>query len=90
LRYLIAADLRTTGKDYAGFHEEIKSIGYGRWWHYLTSVWLVDTILPIQDVDIRLRAHLSQNDSLLVVPIGGPYVGQLAPDAWTWLNMRPF
>ena len=86
MRYLIAAELQTLGKNYEGFTEEIKSLGNGAWWHYLNSVWMVDSDFGIQMIDIRLRAHLGQNDRLLISPIAGPYLGILLPEAWTWLN----
>lgn len=83
---LVTYDLRMPGKDYDSLYKAIKSIG--PWWHYLESIWLIETPLTAAEVCGRLRPHMDSTDMLLAVRIAAPYYGWLPSDAWPWLNDR--
>jgi len=87
---LITYDLNRPGKDYTKLYEEIKNLG--TWWHYLDSVWVVDTTLSPQQVWARLTPAIDQNDSVFVVRIKNDqrYSGWLKQEAWDWLNAKVF
>jgi len=85
--YAINYDLCTPGKDYKGLYEAIKQCGVS-WWHYLDSTWLVDTGLNANAIADRLKAHLDNNDHMLIVRVTRDYQGWLPNEAWEWINSR--
>jgi len=86
---LITYDLNRPGKDYPSLYSAIKSISR-RWWHHLTSVWIIETNLTPQQVAQKLITLIDKNDELLVVKLQSDYDGQLPQDAWNWLKDRIF
>lgn len=77
---LIGYDLNRSGQNYDELIAAIKSLG--NWWHHLESTWLVKTSLgPVQVTD-QLKAHIDNNDELLVVDITGDAA------AWTGFNQH--
>lgn len=75
---LIGYDLNKQ-KNYPDLIEEVKHLG-SAWWHHLDSTWLVVTAkTPVQVRDI-LRAHLDEDDELLVIDVTG------ASRAWRGFN----
>jgi len=84
---LITYDLNKPGKDYSDLYKAIKATS-SSWWHYLTSVWLVDTSLSTQQIYQRLKGHIDQNDELFIVRITRDYKGYLPRKAWEWLRNR--
>lgn len=85
--YAINYDLCTPGKDYKGLYEAIKQCGVS-WWHYLDSTWLVDTSLNANTIADRLKAHLDNNDNMLIIRVTRDYQGWLPNEAWEWINSR--
>ena len=84
---LITYDLNKPGQDYSDLYDAIKAIP-GTWWHYLTSVWLVDTNLSTQQIYGKLERHIDKNDELFIVRITRDYTGYLPKKAWKWLRNR--
>ena len=66
---MIAYDLSGPVANYADLIEDIKSLG--TWWHHLDSLWLVNTDHSATELRDRLKAHLDDNDELLVVDVSG-------------------
>lgn len=84
--YLVTYDLKQPGQDYSSVHEAIKACG--AWWHFLESTWLVDGHLTADQIAMRVRHHIDQNDNLLVIGVTGDYAGWLPRAAWEWINSR--
>jgi hypothetical protein len=84
--YAINYDLKKPGRDYAALYTAIKSCG--AWWHYLESMWLVDTNLGAEGVWKRIEAHFDRNDRALVIGVTKDHQGWLPKDAWEWINGR--
>jgi hypothetical protein len=80
---MVTYDLRTP-RDYHDFYEAIKQ--QGRWWHYLSSTWLVSTTKSPQEIVDSIHPYMSEPDSLLVCELGPNYQGWLPKDAWDWIN----
>ncbi len=86
---LISYDLKKPGKDYKKLYEGLKEIGT-EWWHYLESVWLLETHLTPDQISASLRPHMDNNDSLFVITLRPSYDGWLPEDAWNWLRAKSF
>ena len=83
---IITYDLRTP-KDYHDFYEAIKSQGeQGKWWHYMTSTWLLSTTKNPQQVFDAIHPHLDTQDFLLVCELSANYQGWLPKQAWDWVK----
>ncbi len=82
--YCVSYDLNTPGQKYNDLHEELKSSP--SWWHYLTSTWLIYTNESSQQLSDRLRAHLDDNDNLMVIRVTADYAGLLPEEAWKWMR----
>lgn len=68
--YIIGYDLtKKDGHDYTNLIEAIKS--YPDWWHYLDSTWVVVTNQSAVQIRDALKAHMHQDDELLVVQSSG-------------------
>ena len=84
--YAVNYDLKKLGRDYTGLYEAIKSCG--TWWHYLGSIWLLDTRLDASWIFARLKPHLDANDNMLVIGVTSDKQGWLPKEAWDWINQR--
>ena len=74
---LISYDLNKPGQDYSRLYDEIKNAG--TWWHHLDSTWIISTNSGPEEWERRLRRHMDDNDSLLVIEICDNYQGWLPP-----------
>lgn len=84
--YLISYDLKQPDKDYESLYNAIKSVGIS-WWHFLESVWIVNTQKSVQEVSTTVRQNMDTNDHLLVVDISNQqYNGWLPSKAWDWIR----
>jgi hypothetical protein len=83
---IVTYDLKTPNWNYSAFYDALKR--QGKWWHYLSSTWLVATTKTAQQVYSDLAPHLSQKDFILVAPVTKPCWGWLPEDAWNWINQN--
>jgi hypothetical protein len=83
---IITYDLRTP-KDYHDFFEAIKAQGEaGKWWHYMSSTWLLSTTKTPQEITDAIATHLESQDSLFVCELTPNYQGRLPKAAWDWIT----
>ena len=85
---LVTYDLLKPVKDYEKLIDAIKT--YANWWHYLESVWLLDTGSSAAEVGIYLNKFIDRDDSLMAIRVTKDYEGWLPADAWNWLNGKTF
>ncbi|MHB0390349.1 hypothetical protein ACYBJS_25320, partial [Klebsiella pneumoniae] len=72
------------GQNYNALYDELKkSPG---WCHPLDSTWLISTGETAQQLSDRLRRHLDNNDTLLVIGVTKEYAGWLTQDTWDWMR----
>ena len=65
--YCVSYDLNQAGQNYNALYDELKkSPG---WCHPLDSPWLISTGETAQQLSDRLRRHLDNNDTLLVIGV---------------------
>ena len=84
--YLITYDLKNPGKNYNELYDAIKQLGRA-WWHYMDSVWLVQTQLSVDDCNNSLRPFIDNNDFIFVVDITNQArQGWLPEKAWNWIR----
>ncbi len=84
--FLVTYDLRQPGRDYADLYDAIKR---GRtWWHFLESVWLLDTPESADDIWKSVRGCIDENDFLLVIEVRDNVQGWLPQDAWRWIHQH--
>jgi len=84
--YCVSYDLNKTGQNYNALYEELKkSPG---WCHTLDSTWLISTQETADQLSTRLRAHLDNNDNLLVIKVVRPYAGWLPKATWEWIDQH--
>ena len=65
--YMVGYDLHE-GQDYEELISAIKKLG--SWWHCLDSTWLVKCESTATDIRNYLRAHIRDDDRLLVMTYG--------------------
>ena len=82
--YVVSYDLRKPGRDYKGLFDELQVSP--SWWHYLESTWLIVTTESANELYNRLRTHLDQDDSILVIQAGADRQGWLPKKAWEWID----
>jgi hypothetical protein len=80
---IVTYDLRDKDRDYAALYRAIKR--QGRWWHHISSTWLISTKKTPEDVWEAIEAHVSEDDNVLVTRLSGDYSGWLPQRAWTWI-----
>ena len=85
--YVVTYDLRAVASfNYTPFFLELQqSID---WWHFLTNTWLLVRSEPLSQLQTRLTALISNQDSLLILSAEGPTGGYLPQQAWDWINSR--
>ena len=84
--YLITYDLKNPGKNYNELYDGIKQLGRA-WWHYMDSVWLIQTQLSVDDCNNNLRPFMDNNDYIFVVDITNQArQGWLPEKAWNWIR----
>lgn len=83
-RYLITYDLNAPGQDYKALYEKIKS--YGKWSHYLDSVWIIASSRSISSISDELVNLIDDNDHLLVIEVKDSYAGWMPKKFWTWMK----
>lgn len=82
--YCVSYDLNKAGQNYNDLYAELKkSPG---WCHPLDSTWLVATNEKAQQLSERLRRHLDDNDSLLVIGVTKDFAGWLPKNIWEWCS----
>ncbi len=82
---LVTYTLRNEVKDYSPLFEAIKN-GGTRWWHYIDTVWIVETTLTADQFAHKLYPFIEKPDYLLVVRIMNEHQGWLPKEAWDWIN----
>ena len=82
--YVVSYDLRKPGKNYIGLMEQLQASQ--RWWHYLTSTWLISTNENASQLYNRLAPHLDQGDGILIIEAGNHAQGWLPKEAWDWIH----
>lgn len=84
--YLVTYDLKESERNYSPLYEAIKK-SCTSWWHYMESIWLIQTNTPINDYNNHLRQFIGNEDTLFIVNISGqPRQGWLPEKAWQWIN----
>lgn len=84
--YIICYDLKELPIRYGPFFDELKRSD--RWWHFLTSTWIVFRYEALVELAPKLRPLIFANDRLLIMPAKGPADGWLTKDAWDWINSQ--
>lgn len=82
--YVVTYDLKSPAFLYRDFFAELQRSD--RWFHYLTSSWIVLRKDSLVEMENRLVPLIKQGDRLLIMPAKGPAGGWLQPDAWNWIN----
>ena len=85
---LISYDLKQPDRDYTSLYDAIKQLGKA-WWHYLESVWIVDTTQDPEACYNLIKPTIDDNDSLFIVEITRmKNQGWLPSKAWEWIKNR--
>lgn len=82
--YCVSYDLNKHGQNYGALYQELKNSF--SWAHPLDSTWLISTSESAQQLTNRLRSHLDNNDTLLVIKVTSDYAGWLNQEQWNWLR----
>lgn len=84
MRVVLVAFEITKDIDRESVHAAIRKSGK-RWWHYLDSVWMVQTNRSAHEIGTEL-APLLKGDNLLAIEVVGFAQGSLPSKAWDWIN----
>lgn len=82
--YIVCYDLKQPVASYKRFFDELNK-SY-RWWHYLTSTWIVLRYETLAELGPKLRPLIFQGDFMLIMPAKGPADGWLPKEAWAWIQ----
>lgn len=82
--YCVSYDLNKSGQNYNALYEELKKSS--NWCHPMDSTWLIVTSETAEQLRDRLRKHMDDNDTLLVIKSIRPYSGWLTKEVWDWLD----
>ena len=74
-KYMISYDLHEPASHREDVQDAIKSLG--SWCKYVSTTYLVNTSLPIREVQDICTAPLGGNDRMLIAEITGTVHGQL-------------
>jgi len=75
---LVSYDLHKPEKDYRNLLDELKR--YELWWHCLESFWLLVTAETSIELRDKLKAHIDNDDELLVIDVTGDAVAGVGFD----------
>ncbi|MFA7302083.1 MAG: hypothetical protein WC069_07260 [Candidatus Shapirobacteria bacterium] len=82
---LVTYDLKKPGKDYTSLYNLLKTAPH--WWHYMESVWIIQTTETVDMWNTKIAAVIDQNDLVLIVDITKrPRQGRLIKEAWDWIR----
>jgi hypothetical protein len=81
---LVSYDLKKTSKNYTGLYNALKEAT--AWWHYLRSCWLLKTDYTPQQWYYKLKPHIDDDDSILIIEVVHNYQGWLSKEAWDWIS----
>ena len=82
--YLVAYDFPGSSDKYSDLFDELKkSRG---WWHYIDSVWLLNTDESADEIYERLERYLDDDINMFITEIGNDYQGWLPDRAWKWIR----
>lgn len=82
--YNVSYDLNKPRQNYDDLIKEIESSPGAC--HVLESTWMVKTSETAEQLSNRLRAHLDENDNLLVIETVDNKQGWLPQDTWDCIN----
>jgi hypothetical protein len=82
--YIVTYDLKQPASSYEPLFKELRN-SY-KWFHYLTSTWIVLRYDALAELGPKLRPLIYQGDFLMIMPAKGPADGWLPTAAWTWIN----
>ena len=82
--FCVSYDLNKAGQNYNALYEELKKSP--NWCHPMDSTWLIVTSETAEQLRDRIRKHLDDNDTLLVIKVVRPYSGWLTKEVWDWLQ----
>lgn len=83
---LITYELKQPDRDYSNLYNVIKNAGIS-WWHYLESVWIINTTLTVDALSSMVKSNLDEKDLLFVVDITNcKHRGWLPSKAWQFFK----
>ncbi len=86
--FLVTYDLKQPDRDYTSLFEAIKQCS-SAWWHYLESVWIIDTTLDLSSCYDIIKPSMDENDYLFIIQLTSKnYQGWLPSKAWDWLKQH--
>ena len=81
---LVAYDLKIT-TDETCVIKAIQTVG-DKWWHFLPTVWLVNTEKSAAEVARIIYPVMTKSDRLFVIEMQGRGDGWMPSEAWGWIN----
>jgi hypothetical protein len=82
--YIVSYDLQNPVGHYEPLFRELQN-SY-RWWHYLTTTWIVLRYEALVELEPKLVSLVSPLDRILILPAKGPAAGWLPGEAWAWIR----
>lgn len=82
-KYMISYDLHAPTNNRTAVQEAIQSLG--SWCKYVSTTYLVNTSLPISEVQDICTKPLDGNDKMLIAEITGIVHGCLTDKEWQWI-----
>lgn len=82
--YCVSYDLGNEKQDYEGLQAELKRSS--SWWHHLKSTWLVATPESADQLYLRIRPYINEEESVLIIRVTSEKSGWLPKKAWDWIG----
>jgi hypothetical protein len=87
---MITYDLNSTGQKYEEVIKAIKDSSTGAWCTYWKSSYLIKSNLTPTQVLNKIKAHLDNNDSLIIIEAKNNYSGWLTETQWKYIRENIF
>lgn len=82
--YMISYDLKAPTNNRTKVEDSIKELG--SWCKYVSTTFLVKSMLSLKDVEDAVTQHLDGNDHMIVCKIEKPIAGWLSEQQWEWIR----
>ena len=89
--YFVTYDLNDPGQNYENVIHAIKDASTGVWCSYWKSAYLISSdFQTAQEVFNKIKPHLDNNDSCLVIEVKNNKQGWLSEKQWEYINDNIF
>ena len=84
--YMITYDLNSKGQKYDEVIKAIKDSSTGAWCTSWKSSYLIKSYLTPNQIFDKIKPHIDDNDTLIIIEIKNNYQGWLSENQWQYIK----